>query len=414
METWPRVARWAGSRQAGRVRSVTVEQRRAALVRRHHLAGDAGGPDEVVAALVALHATDPATVYLSVLARSRATTIPDVADLLYRQRRLVRWMAMRRTLFVFTREDIPMVQAAVSAQVAAALRRQLLSRVRRNGVDPPVDTDVAGWLETAESRLEAALHRRGTATGTELRNDEPALRATIAARARSETPQSLTSPLLTLMSTEGRLVRGAPVGAWTTRNHRWEPVSAWWPDGLPAPDPTEAQAALARRWLRRFGPATVEDLQWWTGWNATTTRNALSRLDVAELDLHGRPGIDLPDPGVPDPTDAEPPGTEIACLLPSLDPTPMGWRHRGWFTAVDPALVYDRAGNIGPTVWWNGEIIGSWASTSGGIRTHIAADRGRAAAAAVDQAAAALHTRLDGAVVTPAVRTLLERRLSTS
>jgi cytochrome c-type biogenesis protein CcmH len=72
-------------------------------VRRHHLAADAAGPEAVVRALVALHATDPASVYLSVLARSAATTLSDVADAMYARRSLVRWMAMRRTLFVFAR-----------------------------------------------------------------------------------------------------------------------------------------------------------------------------------------------------------------------------------------------------------------------------------------------------------------------
>lgn len=33
------------------------------LVRRHHLGGDASGPEAVARALIGLHATDPASVY---------------------------------------------------------------------------------------------------------------------------------------------------------------------------------------------------------------------------------------------------------------------------------------------------------------------------------------------------------------
>lgn len=396
------------------MRTATVEQRRAALVRRHHLAGDAAGPAEVVRSLFALHATDPASVYLSVLARSRTATLADVSDAMYRQRALVRWMAMRRTLFVIDRDDVPTVQAAVSAPLAAALRRQLLSRLERNGLQVPPDAEPVGgdlpsWVAATEDRVEQALRRLGTATGAELRSAEPALRATIPARAASETSQGLTSPLLTLMGTHGRLVRGAPVGAWTSRHHRWEPVAAWWPDGIPEADTAAAQAELARRWLQRFGPATVEDLQWWTGWNKTVTRGALARLDLDEVDLPGRTGIDLRDTDWP-PEPVEP----VACLLPALDPTAMGWRHRDWFTALDPALVHDRAGNVGPTVWWDGEIVGSWAVTPAGIRPRVVADRGRRAAAAVEAAAADLTDRLDGTVVVPAARTPLERELTVS
>jgi hypothetical protein len=356
--------------------------------------------------LVALHATDPASVYLSVLARGHSLSIADVFAAMYEQRVLVRWLAMRRTLFVFAREDIPIIHSAVSTPLAASLRRRLLNLLERNGIDPPVPDDLPGWLQATEQRVEQALQRQGSATGAELRADEPNLRATIAARTRSEQPQGLTSPVLTLMSAQGRIVRSTPVGAWTTRNHRWEPVSAWWPQGIPPIDPADAQAALARRWLERFGPATVEDLQWWTGWNKTTTGAALGRLDLDEVDVHGRPGIDL--------RSAEPvrPTERAACLLPCLDPTPMGWKHRDWFTAVDPALIYDQAGNIGPTIWWNGELIGSWASTAHGIRIKIVADRGREATAAVDDAADHLQRRLSGAIVTPAVRTPLERLLT--
>jgi len=211
------------------------------------------------------------------------------------------------------------------------------------------------------------------------------------------------------MSAQGRIVRSTPTGAWTSRHHRWEPAARWWPDGLPQVDEADAQRDLAHRWLERFGPATVDDMQWWTGWNKTTTRRAISDLPIDDVDLHGQAGIALRSANDSDEhTTSEP----VAALLPALDPTPMGWKHRDWFLGVDPHQIFDRAGNIGPTTWWDGEIIGSWAVIrGGGIRTAVLADRGAAAANAVDQAAARLHERIDGTVVTPAARTPLERSL---
>src|SRR6201996_5985341 len=387
------------------MRKVTLQQRRRAMLARHHLAGDADGPESVTRALLALHATDPASVYLSVLARSAASTLTDVAQAMYGQRSLIRWMAMRRTLFVFLREDIPMIQAAVSTPLATVLRTRLISQLERNGTEPPIAGDAGAWLNDLASRVEHALDERGTATGAQLSTDEPELATSILVRVPSDRPQNVTTSLLTLMSAEGRLVRSTPTGAWTSRHHRWEPIGRWWPDGLPAQDTGQAQQALARRWLTRFGPATIEDLQWWTGWNKTTTRGALANLPVAEVDLHGQPGITLRerDDG-PDDTVAD-----VASLLPALDPTPMGWKHRDWVLGLDHQAVFDRAGNIGPTVWWNGEIIGSWAITAAGdLCTRVLVDRGAAAIAAVDTAAAQLHQRLNGATVTPAIRTPLE------
>ena len=124
-------------------------------------------------ALLALHATDPASVYLSVLARSNGSTLADVSESMYERRSLVRWMAMRRTLFLLPRGDVPVVQAAVSAPLAATLRRRLISLLERNGSEPPIEGDVGHWLAALEVRVEAALRARGTATGAQLSADEP-------------------------------------------------------------------------------------------------------------------------------------------------------------------------------------------------------------------------------------------------
>jgi hypothetical protein len=131
------------------------------MVRRHHLGGDAVGPEAVTRALIALHASDPASVYLSVLARSTASTLADVDDAMYERPNLVRWMAMRRTLFVFAREDISTVQAAVSTPLAAMLLRRLISRLRRNGCEPVIDGDDGRWLADLENRVDRVLARYG-------------------------------------------------------------------------------------------------------------------------------------------------------------------------------------------------------------------------------------------------------------
>ena len=396
------------------LRTVTERQRRRLIWRRHHLAGDAAGPEEAVRAVLALHATDPASVYLSVLARSSTTSLGEVAVAMYERRSLVRWLAMRRTLFLVPFDDVPLIQASASNGVAANLRTRLLNQLERNGTEPPIQGDVATWVDSVAQRVEHALQRRGTATGAQLGEDEPALRTTILARAPSDRPQKLTTSLLTMLSAQGRIVRSTPTGAWTSRHHTWGHAERWWPGGLPTLDTDHAQRELARRWLARFGPATVEDLQWWTGWNKTAVRRALARLPVEEVDLHGMPGIDLhhdashelDEPGE---DDADPLG---AALLPALDATAMGWKHRAWYLALDPTAIFDRAGNIGPSVWWDGEIIGSWAVTATGeIRTARLVDRGTQAADAIASAAASLQHRLDGAVVTPSARTPLERSL---
>ena len=39
----------------------------------------------------------------------------------------------------------------------------------------------------------------------------------------------------------------------------------------------------------------------------------------------------------------------------------MGWQARRWFLGAHRAALFDHRGNIGPTVWFDGRIVGGWA-----------------------------------------------------
>ncbi|MEV4442100.1 crosslink repair DNA glycosylase YcaQ family protein, partial [Streptomyces sp. NPDC049577] len=193
---------------------------------------------------------------------------------------------------------------------------------------------------------------------------------------------------------------------WTSSLYPWALVPQ-----LPELPVREAKAELARRWLAAYGPATEADLKWWTGWTAADTRRALADAGVADVELTEGPGYvlasDLPED---DDTAAGP----WAALLPGLDPTAMGWRGRDWY--LDPAHVpalFDRAGNIGPTVWWRGRIVGGWAQRANGqIVWRLLTDAGRDAASAIEAEATRLADWIGDVRVTPRFRTPLERELA--
>ena len=367
----------------------------------------AASATDAARAVVALHATDPATVYLSVLARCPSLTVQDVSRELYDDRRLVRLLAMRRTLFVVPAELVPVVHAAASVDVAATMRRRLLTQLATIPTDPVLPADVAGWLASVEDGVAEAIERLGVASGAELATAEPRLRTALLPTTDKayDVRRALTSQVLTLMGVEGRLVRGRPLGGWTSRQHTWEPPARWWPDGLEQVEPARARSQLVEQYLRRFGPATGTDVAWWTGWPKGTTARALAGVDTVPR----AGGLVLADDA--EPTDEPEPG---ALLLPALDPTPMGWKQRNWFLPDDSSALYDTFGNVGPTVWWGGEVVGGWAvRPDGSVVTELLTERGAEARGAVRQAAEALTARLAGTVVVPSFRTPLERRLST-
>ncbi len=122
---------------------------------------------------------------------------------------------------------------------------------------------------------------------------------------------------------------------------------------------------MARRWLRRFGPATTADLQWWMGWTLGLTRRALAGCAAVQVELDaGRGWLAADDDPTPE---AEP----WVGVLPGLDPSTMGWKQRDWYLPDAAAEVFDSTGNGGPTLWVDGRIVGAWAQTRGGeVATH--------------------------------------------
>lgn len=392
------------SRQTDRVK-ITDAQRRHRLVAQHF--ARASTTEAVVSSLLALHATDPATVYLSVLARARSLGLPDIRDAMYERRSLVRLMAMRRTMFVVAHGDVPMIHAAASLGVARAMRARLVKQVSTLPTEPVI-ADVESWLAATEAETESALRSMGTATGAELSAAVPGLKTALLPTTDKvyDVKRYVTSEVLVMMAAEGRLVRVEPRGSWTSRRHAWAPIDHWWPDGIAVLDETEARADLARRWLEVFGPATLDDLQWWTGWNKTQTRGAVSGLDTVAVELAEGDGIMLSGT-----TFDKPAGTSIM-LLPALDPTPMGWKHRAWYLGEHKAPLFDTFGNIGPTIWSGGRIVGGWAVTgSGEVVTEFLEDVGSTVSKVVAAEAERITTLLDGTPVVPSFPTPLEKKL---
>jgi hypothetical protein len=91
----------------------------------------------------------------------------------------------------------------------------------------------------------------------------------------------------------------------------------------------------------------------------------------------------------------------------------MGYAERSWFLGSHGPRVFDRSGNIGPTVWCDGRVVGGWAQRKHGeIAVRLFEDVGREAEQRVDAAAHALSTWLGPVRITPRFRTPLERELS--
>lgn len=355
--------------------------------------------------MVALHATDPATVFLSLAARLKQPSVPAIERAMYDDRVLVRMLGMRRTMFVVSDELAPVVHAACTRAIAVRLKRQYQQFMSTAGVAD----DVAGWWLRVEQATLEALEKRREATAQELGQDVPELRTQIRlARGKNyEGTQSIATWMLMTLSAEGKIVRGRPRGSWISSQYRWAPIDAWLPRGLPTLALEVAQQTLVREWLRAFGPGTPEDLKWWSGLTMGEVRRAINALDVSEVAFGESVGLMLA--GDVEPLRPEP----WVALLPALDVTPMAYVQRDWYLGTHGPALFDRSGNIGPTVWSDGRIVGGWAQRqNGAIAYKLLEDVGREAERQVQDAAHRLSQWIGDVRVTPRFRTPLERELS--
>ena len=306
--------------------------------------------------MTALHATEAATPHLSLLARVRDLSVDDVEAALYADRSLLKVMAMRRTLWVVDRELAPAVVGSAGRRVADAERKRLLKDAAEAAT-----AFGDGWIEAAASAVESILADRELST-RELRESLPELGGTIVAgggtKWQAEMP--IMTRLMTLFAADGTVVRARNGGHWRVSRPRFTSMTGWLGQPLAATQPHPGYVEVIRSWLHTFGPGTEADMVWWLGSTKTIVRSTLAELDAVQVGLEsGEVGWLLPDDvdEFDQPVDAEP----WVALLPTLDPTTMGWREREFYLdPVNTPFLFDRNGNGGSTVWVDGRIVGCW------------------------------------------------------
>ncbi|MGV9670135.1 winged helix DNA-binding domain-containing protein [Gordonia sp. NPDC003504] len=393
---------------------VTDRARRNRLLRRHRLAADTRATSvvETAESMVGLHSTTPSTVYLAAWARIDGFTSASMDDALYVDRSLVKQLAMRRTLFVFPRDLLREAVGAVGPRVTASERTNMLRDLRRS----EWCTDPDGWIDAARTAVAAELVDGVTLTSSQIRERLPEFNRTVIVSPGKS--YGGTNPMLpriiNMMSAAGDIVRGPNSAGWHMSRPSWSSMRDWLGEQLDPPDPATAYAAMVRRWLASFGPGTESDLVWWLGSTKAAVRQALAQLDIAEVELDdGSVGYVLAEDVVsPDDDDLEP----QAVLLPELDSTTMGHKIRDFYLGPHGEHIFDRNGNGGQTVWWDGRIVGGWyRDDDTSIRVHLFEKLPAGARRAVDDRADELATWLGGAQIRPGypapfVRGLREQR----
>jgi hypothetical protein len=264
---------------------------RALLARQHLLFRQPGSALDMVRHLCGLQAQAPFPPYYGLLARLDGFRPEDLAGLLV-DRRVVRIALMRGTIHLVTAED-------------ALAWRPL--------VQPVLDR---GLATNFGPRLAGADLDRVAAQGRELTSREPLTFAELGAALTATWPGNPADALAQAVRARIPLVQVPPRAVWGQSGlARHTPADVWLgrPETEPPTEPQtgprrlQAVTALVERYLAAFGPATVQDVQAWSG--LTRLREVVEpmrdRLRVF-ADQDGRELFDLmdgprPGPDVPAP-----------------------------------------------------------------------------------------------------------------
>lgn len=374
---------------------VSDDERRARLAVRHALAPAArvDSPEAATRAMTVLHATEPATIYLSCWARVGSLEVEDVDRALYDDRSIVKQLAMRRTLFAFPRDLLPAVWPSASARVAGIER----ARMTKDAVKAGLAEDGGDWLDRARAEVLAVLADAPDGRSSlDIRQAVPMIDVKVPLAAGATWSAS---GVLTHLGATADIVRGTNTAHWRTARPRLTLMRHWLGDVPASWKAADGYREIVRRWLHTFGPGTEADLVWWLGATKTVVRAALIELDAVAVSLdHGGTGWLLPDDldEVPDP------GPWVA-LLPVLDPTVMGWQRRDFYLGAYADQLFDGRGNAGTTAWVDGRIVGCWIQdAAGAVQVRLLEQVSSPARHALDAEASRLTTWLNGTRISTA------------
>ncbi len=337
---------------------VTWSQAAAWRVRRHHLdeRAPAGSMLAVASRLCGLHAQVMSSAELTAWARVEGLERQEVQRALWQNRTLIKTWAMRGTLHLLPADEFPLWHAALSTNrryLKPALWQKYFG-ITLEQLEFLTET-VAAALDGRVMTREELVQEVGRLTGS------AAFAATLVA--------SSWGTVLKPAAFTGRLCFGPNLG----QRVRFTNPYSWLGAKPPAIDPETATAAIARRFLAAYGPATYHDLaRWWTGGGVSIARQLIASLggEVSSVDLDGVRAwmlaahvLEL----------RELPPARSVRLLPGFDQYVVGASyHAGHLLPGDlRGRVYRPQGWISPVLLVNGFMRGTWRHEIRGSRIDV-------------------------------------------
>lgn len=310
-------------------------------MKKHHLT-DRSKIDDIVTIvndMGGLHATSSATMYLSLFARMKTFEKEDLNQQLYNLKNLGKIRYVRGTMYVLSKEMIPVAYSATKGIFSTLSKRY----AEYHGI-----TDKE--FKNVSKQIIDILHG----------NNMSASEIQVALNSKSKI-----SPVINLMCDSGLLIRNIPKAGWRSNLHTYRNMDEYFPglDLFSIPE-YGARKQVVKQYIACFGPVSTIDISWWTGFTKTEIRKIVDEMenDIAEIELSERSERYF----ILTSDEAQLRSTNLGrkphvTLLPLLDPYIMGYKIRDRY--LDKKYydyIFDRSGNGTSSILVNGKIAGVW------------------------------------------------------
>lgn len=171
------------------------------------------------------------------------------------------------------------------------------------------------------------------------------------------------SNIVNIMCDQGILIRLDPVSGWKGNTHNYRLLSEVFPQAdLNQYDEFSAREIILKYYLDTFGPATIEDAAWWTGFRKTEVKKVFTLPEILKIVVSGLDGdYYITKNRLEKLKSFSPREKDQTALLPFLDPYIMGYKKRERYMDMTYwDYIFDRSGNAAPTILINGRVTGVW------------------------------------------------------
>lgn len=317
------------------------------LQRHHHLWLNNFGDQETLIDAVSnrpgFFGANP-VAFLSLIARRNSLRLGDLDEALINDRTLIRAPAFRGSLFLLSTHDYPIYFRCFHN----FLLQRGLQLLQEQNISKAHLFHFYDLLEAADPSFPLTI---------------PALIDIIYPGRREKPKIEIAHRIVQKLCDMGVLVRTHAKG-WKGNDFSYALLKKWAPEISLKPDnPETARTETVRKYLRAYGPASMEDISWWTGLPLVQCQRSVSHLRREAIRFHIETYRDDMI-GLKETVDLlrkKPTNEDEIQLLPQWDPYVLGWRCRKRMADKEiMPFIFDPFGNAVSVIVDTGKVIGIW------------------------------------------------------